>query len=109
MSKKVLPQQGTAKPNFVRKWRQARGLSQEKLADLIDATTSTISRIETGKQGFTAEAQEAIAQALNVDKIDLLCHDPDNQMNTISEEIRKATPEQQEQISRIVRALLASG
>ena len=109
MSKKLRPKRAPTRPIFVRQWREARGITQEQLAELIDASTATISRIESGKQNLTMSAIDAIAEALNVEPLDLMYRDPNNQVDTIFAEIKGATAEQQEQISRVVRALLAAG
>jgi len=54
----------------LRKLREARGLSQEKLARLADVALNTIVKIETGKnQNPTLDTLKKIAKALNV-KVD---------------------------------------
>lgn len=54
MPKKVTPIPKPSHPRFFfREWRKYRGLNQEALAEIVGVTTSTISQLETGKQGFT--------------------------------------------------------
>lgn len=61
---------------FFRAWRRYRGLTQQQLADRVDMSVSSISQLETGKQGFTDSTLLAIAHALNVEPGDLLSRDP---------------------------------
>lgn len=61
---------------FFREWRKFRDLSQERLAERVEMSTSTISQIETGKQGFTDSTLIAIAEALQCTPGDLLSRDP---------------------------------
>lgn len=49
---------------FFREWREFRGLSQERLGDIIGRTKATVSRIETGDISYTREFLEAAADAL---------------------------------------------
>ena len=51
----------------IKELREKRGLSQEKLAELVCMESRHISRIETGKSFTTIENIEKIANALEVD------------------------------------------
>lgn len=46
--------------------RNRRGISQERLADLLGVSTATVSRIESGKQNPPLERLEQIADILGV-------------------------------------------
>ena len=84
-------------------------MSLYDVARHIDATTATISRIETGRSNLTWSALQAIGEALDVDPYELLFRDPDSgEIEDIVTEIRNATPEMQEQIIRVVRALMGN-
>jgi transcriptional regulator with XRE-family HTH domain len=50
--------------HFIREWREFRGLTQERLADMLGTTKTSISRIESLKQSYTQEFLEACADAL---------------------------------------------
>ena len=57
----------------LRKLREAKGLSQEKLARLSDVANNTIIKIEAGKnQNPTLETLKKVAQALGVSVDDLI-------------------------------------
>ncbi len=96
---------------FFKQWRKHRGLTQEMLAERIGVSPPTISQIEKGKQGFTNSTLEALAWALNCSPGDLLMRDPTKPNNiwTIQEQLMKATPEQQRQITDFVEFVLKSG
>jgi DNA-binding Xre family transcriptional regulator len=78
------------------------------LAERVGMTPSTISQLEKGKQGFTNSTLEAFAWALNCNPGDLLMRDPTKPNNiwTIQEQLMKATPEQQHQISDFIEFVL---
>uniref|UniRef100_E6VFJ9 Helix-turn-helix domain protein n=1 Tax=Rhodopseudomonas palustris (strain DX-1) TaxID=652103 RepID=E6VFJ9_RHOPX len=50
--------------HFIREWREFRGLTQIELADMLNMTSASISRIESLKQGYTQNFLEACADAL---------------------------------------------
>ena len=57
----------------LRKLREAKGLSQEKLARLADVANNIIIKIEAGKnQNPTLETLKKVAQALGVSVDDLI-------------------------------------
>lgn len=76
-ARKVVPQM---KPQygrtFIREWRLHRNLTLEQLADRIDTTHASLSRIERGKQPYTQPMLEALADALQTDPASLLMRDP---------------------------------
>jgi transcriptional regulator with XRE-family HTH domain len=53
----------------IRQHRTARNLSQKELAQRVGTSHSAISRIESGRHGFTVDTLQRIAQALGVDLI----------------------------------------
>lgn len=61
---------------FIAEWREFRGLSQERLADLLDTTKATISRIENMKIGYSQDFLEACADALGTHPAVLLSRPP---------------------------------
>jgi transcriptional regulator with XRE-family HTH domain len=64
------------RPTFFRQWRQHRQLSQERLAERLDTSVASVSRIETGRQPYTQDYLEALAGALQTDPASLLMRDP---------------------------------
>jgi len=62
--------------HFIREWRDFRGLTQEELAEMLDTTKASISRIEALKQGYTQDFLEACADALGTHVSVLLSRQP---------------------------------
>ncbi len=56
----------------LRKAREKKGLSQERLARLADVANNTISNLEAGKQNPTLATIEKIARALGITSDELL-------------------------------------
>lgn len=65
-----------AVPTHVRKWRKHRGMTQDDLGDLIGVSGSSISQLETGKQGFTDKTLAELSRALECSPLALLAQDP---------------------------------
>jgi transcriptional regulator with XRE-family HTH domain len=63
--------------HFIKEWRKARRMTQERLAETIGSTSSSVSRIETGDQPYSQDSLEMIAQALNTTPGKLLTGPPD--------------------------------
>lgn len=57
---------------FIAHWRTNAGMSQEELAEKINMSRSTLSKIETSDSPYTQRTLEAIAQALDCRPADLL-------------------------------------
>jgi transcriptional regulator with XRE-family HTH domain len=64
----------------VRRLREAKGLSQEKLAELADMRQAHVSEIESGLTNLTLDNLQALAVALGVRPMDLLNERAGNDM-----------------------------
>ena len=62
--------------NYIRAWRHYRDLTLEALAERVEVTHSTLSRVERGLQPYNQSLLEALADALRCDPVDLLIRDP---------------------------------
>lgn len=60
----------------MKEWRAYRGLTQEQLAERVGMAVSNISQLEQGRQGYSQEGLEALADALQCDPGQLLTVDP---------------------------------
>jgi len=61
--------------NNIRKWRHIIGFKQEQLADMLEISTVSMSKIETGRTDIPLKRLFSIAEALGV-TIELLFLDP---------------------------------
>ncbi|OGT89037.1 MAG: XRE family transcriptional regulator [Gammaproteobacteria bacterium RIFOXYA12_FULL_61_12] len=58
--------------NKVRVWREYRGLTAARLAELAGVTPAAISQIESGKRGLSVDLLKKLAEALRLDLDDLV-------------------------------------
>lgn len=61
---------------FLREWRKHRGLTIEKLADILDKSKGYLSHLERGEKRYNQDLLEELSAALGCDPADLLCRDP---------------------------------
>lgn len=61
---------------YLREWRDYRQLTQEQLADRMNTTKATVSRIENLHRDPQLAFLEAAAEALNCTSADILSRDP---------------------------------
>lgn len=114
---KPRPKRPQNRKTFIRQWRQYRGLSQDRLVDRLGVdpenpelpflTKTSLSRIERGKQIYTQRTLERIAHALQCTEGDLLMRNPlaESAPWTIWEAVQGLSPDQQQDIARMVKAL----
>lgn len=93
----------------IKEIRKKKGLSQEKLAELVDIEQNTLSCIETGNNFCTAETLEKIINALEIDPAELFDfgHQKDNE--TLLQEINsmlKKTPDKIPEVYKVVKAII---
>lgn len=70
--------------HFLKKWRKARGLTQEGLAELTGLTHGMISQLERGDINYVQNTWEALASALECSPGELLSVDPTNRNDPFS-------------------------
>lgn len=90
---------------YLKEWRKFRGLTQEQLAERLETTGPTISRIETGDINYTRESLESLAAALDCEPADLLSRDPNKPEYELWQIIHGLKLEQQKQALRVIKAL----
>lgn len=93
----------------IKEIRKKKGLSQEKLAELVDIEQNTLSCIETGNNFCTAETLEKIINALEIDPAELFDfgHQKDNE--TLLQEINsmlKKTPDKIPEVYKVIKAII---
>ena len=112
MTKKVRPiPKPKAARHFVREWRKYRGLTQEQLAERIEATAGAISQLENGQINYTQPTLEALAFALSCTTGDLLSRDPfiDDAVADLQSILNAATADDRAKAIRVVREILRTG
>ena len=58
--------------HYVREWRKYRGLTQERLAEMIGTSHGQIGQLERGETGYHQDTFELIADALRCTPADLI-------------------------------------
>jgi transcriptional regulator with XRE-family HTH domain len=101
MVTKIGPRQ--PRRNFLKQWREHRGLTQEQLAARLDTHKGQISNWENGRRDLTFNVQAALAEALEIEPQDLF-RDP--AQPSADELLRRASPEVRDQALRVIRALV---
>ena len=66
----------TREPNFLRAWREYRGMTQAKLAEAVDTTGAVISLLEAGERGLSDRWLRRLAPVLGTNPGHLLDMDP---------------------------------
>lgn len=65
-----------AQPNFLLAWREYRGLSQERLADMIRSSKGHLSDLENGKKSITRPMSKRLALGLGITVEQLFSQNP---------------------------------
>lgn len=94
----------TRRRTFFKEWRVHRGFSQEQLADRLETSVASISRIENGTQPYTQDVLEALAEALMTDPASLLMRNPEDPeaMWSIWDQAKKGERQLIEELARSV-------
>lgn len=110
MRSRQKPRQADRPRHFIRQWRKHRGLTQEQLAQRVDVVVSSISQLETGKQGYSQSMLENLASALACEPWDLLNVDPskEGEVVDLTRLLREASPELKAEAIGFVKGLLRS-
>jgi transcriptional regulator with XRE-family HTH domain len=95
----------TREPNFLRAWREYRGLTQAKLAEAVDTTGAVISLLEAGERGLSDRWLRRLAPVLGTTPGHLLDMDPHDVDNDFFEIFNSMSKEMQEQAKSVLKAL----
>ena len=95
------------RPTFIRQWRQHRGYSLDKLADMVPMDKSNLSKVERGILPYNQEMLERVADALMTDVASLLMRDP-TAPGAIWARWERASMGERQQIEAVAQALISS-
>ncbi len=73
----------------IKEYRQVQGISQEELAEKLDISQQTLSKIECGKNFLTSETLERISSVLGVNTYELFMFEEYNTQSDMLVEIEK--------------------
>ncbi len=92
----------------IKEIRKFRGLTQEKLSEMIDLETSSLSGIESGRFYPSLHVLEKIASALEVELIDFFKFTSVNIPENLDEEIAKIVQMQDKNGKRLIYKFLCA-
>jgi transcriptional regulator with XRE-family HTH domain len=95
----------TREPNFLRAWREYRGMTQAKLAEAVDTTGAVISLLEAGERGLSDKWLRRLSPVLGTTPGHLLDMDPHDVDHDLIEIFNSMPKEMQEQAKSVLRAL----
>lgn len=96
-------------PNFLKAWREFRGLTQQELADRVETNANMIGYLESGERGLSAKWLRRLAPALETTPGMLLDHDPQELDSDIIDIWAHADRRQQRQLTDIAKTLVKTG
>lgn len=92
---------------YLKEHREDAGLTQEQLAERLDTTKATISRIETGARDWTGSFLDAAAEALGKPDGSVFYYPPDDQK--LANKLASAPENVRKQVHTVIEALLRAG
>lgn len=93
----------------VKELRKRKGISQEKLSEMVDVAQNTLSCIETGENFCTSETLEKIITALDIEPSELFDFKHHQEPNDLLAEINKMlenNPDKIQEVYKIIRAIV---
>lgn len=93
----------------VKEFRKLSGLSQEKFAELIEVSPTTVTAIETGRNFVTYATLKNICEVLNIEPKQLFDFEitdglvENSSLHKIIVHSKQLTPEQQKQVIEILK------
>lgn len=96
-------------PNYLQIWREYRGMTQEKLAEMAGTTGSVISMLEAGERGLSAKWLRKLAPLLDTTPGHLLDLDPRELDNDVIDIWATASSRQRAQIVQIAKTIVHTG
>lgn len=95
--------------NHLRAWREFRGLTQEKLAELADTKGSTISLLESGDRGLSDKWLRRFAPILKTSPGFLMDHDPNNLDTSFIDAWNDIPPDRRAQALAVIQTFRRTG
>lgn len=99
----------TPKPNYLRAWRDFRGMTQAKLGEAIGTTGAVIGLLENGDRRLSDKWLRKLAPALNTTPGLLLDHDPEKLSTDILELWADIPEERRAQAIEILQTFRKTG
>lgn len=100
-----------AKPvkTYFREWREYKNWTQQELADRLDTSAATVSRIEKGERDWGKGYLEAFAYVVGCPNPTDPITRPPGQAVSLDDMLKNAPPEIQRQALAVVKTILKTG
>lgn len=96
-------------PNFLRAWREYRGMSQVDLADAVGTTPNMIHYLESGERGLSLKWMRRLADALDTNVGMLAQFDPNDLDRDAIEIWATASNRDRRKILEIAKLIVSGG
>ncbi len=98
---------------YIRAWRKKEGHTLDELVSRLEAigvetTAATLSRIERGKQPYSQDILEALAEVLGKTVAHLIEHDPDIPRSVVIDFVSRLDAKQAQQAEGVLRAMFGT-
>lgn len=94
-------------PHYIREWRNYRGLTQDEVAEAMNVSKGTISRVETGDSPYSQDILEGLAVVLDTDPASLLR--PPVESEALWSLWRRAQPSERQQLTEMAKVIVKTG
>lgn len=95
--------------NYLKAWREYRGLSQDELAEKVETTKSVISLLENEKRPLSSKWLRKLAEALETQPGHILDHDPNELPADIFDLWGSIAKTDRAQAARVLRSFVRTG
>lgn len=90
--------------NYLKAWREFRGLKQEQLAEAIGTTKAVISLLENEKRPLSAKWLRKLAEVLDTQPGHILDHDPNELPADVFDIWSRIAKDDRAQAARVLRS-----
>ncbi len=94
--------------NYLKAWREFRGMTQDELAEKVDTTKAVISLLENEKRPLSSKWLRRIADVLGTRPGHILDHDPNEVPSDIYDIWGGVSTTDRAQVARIIRSFAAN-
>ena len=85
----------------IKYFRKSKGLSQEKLAEMIDLTTRSLGNVETGRYFMSLSNLEKLMSVLDIEPYELFIFDKEAPKNIVYDDVVKKLEKYKTNVKRL--------
>jgi len=92
---------------YFKEWREWKGWTQQELADRMETTKQTVSRVESGKRPWSKDYLESFSYVIGCPRPEDPITCPPGTPRTLDDMLRDAPPEVRQEVIEFVRFKMA--